>query len=190
MKQWLVSTFAVCMLLVFGSASAQMTTLDPQSIDAYLNSLPKVEALGRKLENEGKGDAWLKEVTPEIGQNFNPHQQGVTLLSQEEPDAYQELTQIIRQHNFTSAERWAEVGDRIILAYGALKAESESPEMFAMAAEFDSVNPQMLQMLPPEIRQQVEQAMQIVRAFAQVSDSDKQQVRPFLSRIDTVLSQY
>lgn len=182
-------SLVLSLILGFTSLAAwAQEGLSAVAIEAYIKSLPKVEAMGQRMEEEGRNQAWLQEVVPQAGEAFNPHQRGVALLQTEAALEYAELTGIVTAVGFTSAERWAEVGDQIILAYGALKAEQESPQLFAMASEFQGVNPQMLAMLPPEMRLQVEQAMQIVQAFSQVPVSDRDALRPYLGRIDHLLN--
>lgn len=162
--------------------------LNPASIEAYLATLPKVRALAEAMQAEGKGRFLQREIMPGEGV-FDPHLRGVTLLRQRYPEAHQTLENIVRHSEFTSTESWALAGDRIVLTYGAVKAEAESPQMLALAASGGTLDPDLLQLLDPETRARMELAWKAARILAQVSAADKAVIRPYIARLDRALSQ-
>jgi len=182
-----VSLLSLLSLLVL-VPGVQAAALDQAAIEAYVSSLEPVKALGERLQAEGRQNFLEREVLPRSGEPFDPHRRGVAALQRDSVDDYRELTRIVQQHGFTSAESWALTGDRVVLAYGALKAEAESPEVLQMAAQMKEMDPAMLQLLPPDVRQQMDQALAIARAVSAVPREDRERVRPHLARLDRMFS--
>lgn len=188
MRAYFTFSFMFLFLLAL-PLGAQASTLGQTAIEAYIDSLELVRQLGERLQSEGKHGFLEREITPRNGELFDPHTRGVKALQRESADDYSELGRIVRQYGFTSAESWALTGDRVVLAYGAIKAEAESPEILQLAQQMQRMDPQMLQLVPPEMRQQMEQAVSIARTLAQVPAADKRSVRPYTAQLDRVFSQ-
>ncbi|MBV0932580.1 hypothetical protein [Marinobacterium weihaiense] len=166
------------------AAGLEAAPLEAASIDAYVGSLTDVRPFGERLQAEGKGGFLAREVMPRAGQRFDPHRRAVEALRREQPDEFARLEQLLRPYGFTSPNSWARLGDRVVLAYGAVKADAESPEILLLARQAEGMNPQLLQLLPPEQRVELEQALLVARALAQVPAQDKARVRPFIARLD------
>lgn len=181
--------FLIFLLLALPHHLEASTSLGQTSIEAYIKSLEQVGQLGERLRAQGKQSFLEREISPRSGETFDPHARGVRALQRESVDDYNELSSIVRQHGFTSAESWALIGDRVVLAYGAIKAEAESPEILLLAQQMQNMNPQMLQLMPPELRVQMEQAVSIARTLALVSTADKNSVRPYIGKLDQLFSQ-
>jgi len=188
MRVYLKISFLSLLSLLVLIPAVRAASLDQAAIEAYVSSLEPVKALGERLQSEGRQNFLEREVLPRSGEPFDPHRRGVVALQRDSADDYRELTRIVQQHGFTSAESWALTGDRVVLAYGALKAEAESPEVLQMAAQMKDMDPAMLQLLPPEARQQMDQALAIARAIASVPQADRAVVRPYLARLDQLFS--
>lgn len=176
-------------LMILLPLPALASALDGRQVGAYLDTLGEVKQLGERMQAEGKGALLEQEIRLGVGTGFDPHQRAVMLLKREHADDYVQLNRILQPRGFTSPESWARLGDRVVLAYGAIKAESESPEILLLAQQMQGMNPQLLQLLPPEQRVQMEQALVIADALSRVSEADKQQVRPHIARLDRVFSQ-
>lgn len=167
---------------------ASSAPLEPARIEAYLKTLVEVRQFGERLQAEGKGDFIVREITPRAGESFDPHRRAVEALRREQPADYAALAQRLHRYQFTSPNSWALLGDRVVLAYGAVKVESESPEVLLLAQQMQGVDPAMLQLLPPQSRVEVEQALLIAQALARVPTQDKQTVRPYIARLDRAFS--
>ncbi|GAA0694977.1 hypothetical protein GCM10009104_23170 [Marinobacterium maritimum] len=176
-------------VLLWTPTSLLAAALGPQQVEAYLDSLAEVKQLGERMKAAGQGTFLAREISPKAGESFDPHQRAVMALKREHDDHYKALILIVQQRGFTSPESWARVGDRVVLAYGAIKAESESPEMLLLAKQMKGMDPQMLQLLPAEQRVQVEQALIIAEALARVPEADKHQVLPHIARLDREFTQ-
>jgi len=185
-RKMLLQALVVLAGTCFVVSQSQAASFDSKAVESYINSLPEVEAFGERMESQGKDEAWLNDVSPMEGDTFDPHTRGISALKKHDPAEYAELGKIVGRHGFSSGENWAAVGDRVILAYGALKAESENPELFAMVKQMESMDERMMAMMPAEVRAQMEQALVMARSFANVPDADKQVVRPHLGRLDAV----
>jgi hypothetical protein len=182
-RVWVV----LSLLLIALPLKAESVRMEATAIEAYISSLPDVEALGARLEASGRVSGWFEEMTPLPGLPFNPHQQAVARLVEQEPAFHYELNKTVISHGFTSAQRWAEIGDRVILAYGALKAERENPALWQLATRYQQLPPEMLSRWSAEAREQVIQALAIVRAFDTSPAQDKLSVAPYVSRLDSAL---
>jgi hypothetical protein len=184
------STLSLLVLVLLALLPAvRASTLEPMAIEAYIDSLKAVRQLGEKLQAEGQRGFLEREIVPREGQPFDPHARAVKTLQRDFAADYQALGQIVRRHGFTSAESWAALGDRIVLAYGAIKAEAESPTILQLARQGQGIDAQLLQLLPPAQRRQMAQAVSMARALAQVPAADKRAVRPYTARLDHVFSQ-
>ena len=179
---------ALMLLLIVLPLKAEIVPMESTAIEAYISSLADVEALSERLEARNQIQGWFKELTPLPGLPFNPHQQAVVRMAEQEPAFHYELNKAVISHGFTSARRWAEIGDRVILAYGALKAEQENPTLWQLASQYNQVPPEMLSMWPEEAKSQVNKALVIIRAFAASSREDRAAIAPYLARLDNVLS--
>lgn len=179
----------VLLIMLMTPLSLFAAVLEKQQVDAYLDTLDEVKQLGERMKSSGLGAFLEREIMPRAGEAFDPHQRAVMALKREHADQHQALMRIVQRRGFISPESWALVGDRVVLAYGAIKVESESPAILQLARQMQGADPQFMQLLPPEQRFQVEQAMLIAKVLSRVPEADKQQVRPHIARLDRVFSQ-
>lgn len=180
--------WVLILLLIALPLKAEIVRMEATAIEAYISSLSDVEALNKRLQASSQRKYWFDEMTPLPGLPFNPHQQAVRRMAEQEPAFHYELNKTVISHGFTSAQRWAEIGDRVILAYGALKAEQENPMLWQLASRHQQVPPEMLSMWPEEAREQVNKALLVIRAFAGSSSEDRAAIAPYLARLDAVLT--
>lgn len=162
--------------------------LEPLRIEAYLETLAAVRALGERMQAAGQGALLIREITPRPGQAFDPHRRAVRALAREHPARLAELNALVQQRGFTSADSWARVGDRVVLAYGAVKATAESPELLLLAQQLQGLDPQLLQALPPQEQAELQLALVIAQALAQVPEADRRQIQPYIGRLDRLLA--
>lgn len=176
-------------LLLVAAGVAHAASLEPVRVEAYIASLKDVRSLGDELKAEGKQGFLARQIMPVDGENFDPHQRAVEALQQDEPAYYDRLEAQVLTHGFTSAQSWAQAGDRIVLAYGAVKVAAESPQMLALAAQSSPEQELLMQALPAEQREQLKQALVIARALAQVPEADRLAVQPYIGQLDTLFGQ-
>ncbi|MBS99917.1 MAG: hypothetical protein CMI01_14720 [Oceanospirillaceae bacterium] len=163
--------------------------LEPARIEAYIATLPAVRELGETLKSEGKQAFLARQIMPRAGEPFDPHHRAVQALQQGEPDYFRQLESTVLAQGFTSATSWANTGDQVVLAYGAVKVSAESPEMLALSQQGKAQRDMLLQTLPPQQREQLRQALTIADALAQVSGADREAVRPYIAELDRLFAQ-
>lgn len=181
--------FLALLLSVWSLAARAEPVLEPERIEAYIASLKEVRALGDQLKAEGKQDFLARKIMPGAGESFDPHRRAVSALKANEPQYYSALEERVRPQGFTGADSWALTGDRIVLAYGALKVIAESPQMLALAAQSGPESELLLQTLPEPQRAQLQQALVIAKALSRVPEGDKVAVRPYVAQLDKLFSQ-
>lgn len=185
-NRWLL---ALALSLVSAVSTAQAAALESARIEAYIASLEAVRELGDELKAAGKQNLLARQIMPRAGERFDPHQRAIRALKRDEPAYYARLEERVLPHGFTSANSWASAGDRIVLAYGAVKVAAESPQMLALAGQGVAEQEILLQSLPQAQREQLQQALVIARALAAVPEADRVAVQPYIGRLDELFSQ-
>lgn len=100
-------------LFLFGQSvgTALATPLTEQQVERYLNSMPQAQALSAK-HDDGK----RKKID-----RTRPLASGLDLMKKTGP-AYEDLSNLAKTHGFSSAEEWADVGDRVMNGYVVLSS--------------------------------------------------------------------
>jgi len=174
------------LLLISSLATAELA---PPRIEAYIASLGEVRVLGDELKAEGKQGLLARQIMPRAGEPFDPHLGAVRTLKRDEPGYFSRLEQSVLRQGFTSADSWARTGDQIVLAYGAVKVSTESPQLLVLAGQSGPEQELLLQALPEQQRAQLRQAMVVARALSKVPEADKNAVRPYVGQLDKLFSQ-
>lgn len=96
-----------------------------------------------------------------------------------------DIESILERHGFEDAESWAQIGDRIIRAYAAIKFEKEQPDM---AAEMQKAMAQieeskMSAQQKEAMRRAMMESQQMVAAFTNASAEDKAAVKPHMDEL-------
>ncbi|WP_188861059.1 hypothetical protein [Marinobacterium nitratireducens] len=176
---WLLS------LALFGViAQVQASSgLTPRQAAGYVELLPEVRSFSQQLGAD-LGTELQRELQPREGETFAPHSKGLAMLKRRQPDHYGSLTELVASGGFDSAEAWADAGDRVMLGYAAIKAEQAGTGMLDMAASMDSLDPQMLALMPPELQARLKQVQMMARALKAVPAADKEILRPLVPQLD------
>ena len=117
--------FAIIFLLGGAfSAAAENKPLTVDQAKRFVATLPAVNALGADFEKEGKIEQLKIENKPVPGKDFVPYSNAVTILSEKHPADLKRLESSIKPQGFKAAE-WGHVGDRVMIAYLALKMGRE-----------------------------------------------------------------
>ena len=98
---------------------AHAAPLTPLQVERYIASVPELKALGEKHDQKSRR---VDRARP-LGSSLE-------LMGKESP-AYADLAQLAARHEFSSAEQWADVGDRTTQAYIILKSGLSSDEVEA-----------------------------------------------------------
>ena len=166
-----------------GLAFANDAPLTEDQARKFAQSLEPVNELGREMEAEGKTGEVQFDTRPKAGEKFRPYSKAVESLQKNYPAELNRLEKAVRPFGF-SAPEWARIGDRVIVAYLALEMDDEDPRTAEMMAEMDQ---SMLDMMPPEMRPQLEAAFAMMETVRNAPEADKQVVAKVKPELDAVL---
>jgi len=168
---------AACLMM--GGAAQAEQALDADNTKRFVESLGPIMKFGDELEAAGRDKVFDETFTPKAGEDFKPYTKGLAALKAQQPADYAKVGELIAPHGFSSTALWAEIADKVMAAYFALSMEGQGgmPQMGQMT-------PEMLAMMPPEVRAQFEGAQSMQKAIQSVPAEDKQLVAPYKARID------
>lgn len=172
-------------ILLTANAFAGDKSITADEAQRFVDSLPALDALGDTLEAEGKMDELEINATPVAGEEFKPYSQAVVGLKEKYPGDYAKLNDAVKPHGF-SADEWGGVGDRVIVAYLALKMAEENP---GAMAQMQAMDKSMLDQMPPEIKAQFQQAMAMMQTIENASPEDKAAVETVKDQLDEYMEE-
>lgn len=161
---------SLCLVLLAPLALAQSLTTD-RARD-FVNSLDDVEAYTESLDPAISESAFEAQMMPGAGEPFAPYTRAMAYLQDNHPDIHQEVASMVDGHGFNSPEAWADVGDRVALAFVATQMSE------ADMAQIDNITPEMMEQMPERMRPQMEMMMTMVEAVRNTPESDIEAVRP------------
>lgn len=100
--------------------TANTEPLTPQQVERFIASMPELTALGEK-HDDGKP----RGIDPQ-----RPLGSSLELMDSQSP-AYADLARLASRHEFSSAEQWADVGDRTVQAYAFAKSSLSADDVEA-----------------------------------------------------------
>lgn len=171
---------AAVLFVFVGGVHAADPALTLDTAKRFVSSLKSVESLGEEFMTNGKADKLMVDVQPKANEDFRPYSKAVSALKVKYPADYSRLKNAVKPHGF-SAENWGAAGDRVMVAYMALKMENENPQAMA---QMQAMDPSMLAMLPPDMKQQFEQAQIMMETISNASDEDKKVVAEVADELD------
>lgn len=184
MKKFIMAVGAA-ILVAAGPAFAGDAVLTADMAKRFVASLPSVESLGKELESEGKTDEMRFDKNPKAGEEFKPYSNAVMALKAKYPSDYNRLSSAVKPHGF-SAENWGAAGDKVMIAYMALKMDKDNP---GAMAQMEAMDPSMLEMLPPDMKAQFERVKVMMDTVASVSPEDKKAVAEVEDELDSYMSE-
>lgn len=184
MLKSLLGAFGAFVLLA-ANAFAGDGAITADQAKRFVESLPALDELGDTLEAEGKMDELQINATPVAGEEFKPYSQAVVGLKEKYPGDYAKLNDAVKPHGF-SADEWGLVGDRVIIAYLAIKMDEENP---GAMAQMQAMDKSMLDQMPPEIKAQFEQAMVMMETIENASPEDKAAVETVKEQLDEYMEE-
>ncbi len=172
---------AVLGLLLAWSAPALADALPGADVKRFVEGLPAAFELNRTLEAEGI-DVEL-DASVQAGKEVptTPFTDGIKAVREASQDAYGRFAKLVKSQGFSSAEAWAKTGDRVMLAYIALRTPLEDLDMA------QTMTAAQLEMLPPDMRQMVQSAMAFAKTVKGVPQADRDAVTPYLSQLDALM---
>ena len=171
-------------LFVFAGASvASAEALAEDQVTRFIATLDAANAFGDELDAAGKTDALEIAMTPQAGEEFKPYSKAVAAMKTRYPADYAHLGALVSPHGY-SADDWAATGDRVILAYFAVKMERENP---GAAEQMAAMDPSMLAMLPPAQKAEFEAMRALIATVQAVPEEDRAVVEPHMDALDAAM---
>lgn len=91
-----------------------------------------------------------------------------------------DIRRITRESGFRSPEAFGVTADDILMAYIAIEADID-------ASDLEKITPEMLEMMPADVRAQMEPVFRFVEAIEAVPEADIAMIEPFMPRIQAVI---
>ncbi|MCK5750234.1 MAG: hypothetical protein KAH44_28715 [Oricola sp.] len=180
-----IALFAGSFFVFVTGAFAADAPLTADAAKRFVASLDSVKTLADEFEASGKTEALELDAMPKAGEPFKPYSKSIAALKDQYPADYTKLQSAVKPHGF-NAEEWGSVGDRVMVAYLARKMEKENPDAMAQMAQMD---PNMLNMMPPEMKAQVMQAKAMLDAVAAAPAEDKAVVAEVEGDLDAFMEE-
>ncbi len=179
----------LCFILSFNGsfalvANAANDDLVPEKVAAWVGSSKVVVPIAEEMRQNGF-ESFLKS-RPELmlGATMPFYVSNIEILKSDHPDYYDKLTDAVKNYRregydeyyFSSAEEWAEIGDRVLLAFFSLTSTFSRVAYDEMSKTF---TPQMVASMPEEGRKQVQNTLDMLKTLQNVSEFDRQLVDRF-----------
>ncbi|MEM6648919.1 MAG: hypothetical protein AAF603_01565 [Pseudomonadota bacterium] len=89
-----------------------------------------------------------------------------------------DFRKVIKDNGFASVNGFGEKADAIMMAYLALKTDQADMQ------QLDQMDPAMLSMMPPQVREQISAAKKMMQAVSSVPSEDIAALRPVLGQLE------
>ena len=101
-----------------------------------------------------------------------------------EGPAEKDMRKAVKEAGFKSLPAFADKGDAMMMAFMALMFEEEGGG--AAMAEMADLDPSMMAMMPPQMREQIDAMMKMAAAVDQVPAADIDTMRPYRARFEAM----
>ena len=176
-----VIIIVVTSLLFTVSTSARgAELLTPQNIEGYIDSVRDLQEISKKYGAE-------KLVSPDISSGgsmagaANPFSTAIAQMQGQQ--AYNEMLEVIKRHGFSDLDKWGTTADRIMRAFAANSMKTELPQMDEqMQQALEQIEKSdMTDEQKDAMRQMMQSSIQMMDIYADVPETDKAAVLPFMS---------
>lgn len=172
-----LAAFAAAGLMAAAALAADKPLTEKQAKD-FVKTLDAVQEIA-----DGRDDEFDIDMQPKAGAPFQPYTTAVETLKKDYPADHARLANAVRPHGFSTAE-WGAVGDRVMVAYLALRMQEEDPRAMKMMEGMDG---SMLAQMPPEMRSQLEGVMAMMETVKNAPEADKQVVAAVKPELDAFM---
>ena len=181
-----VIIIVVTSLLFTVSTSARgAELLTPQNIEGYIDSVRDLQEISKKYGAE-------KLVSPDISSGgsmagaVSPFSMAIAQMQGQQ--AYNEMLEVIKRHGFSDLDKWGTTADRIMRAFAANSMKTELPQMDEqMQQALEQIEKSnMTDAQKDAMRQIMQSSSQMMDVYADVPETDKASVLPFMSDLETL----
>ncbi|WP_028468577.1 hypothetical protein [Neptunomonas japonica] len=187
----------VCMLVSFPEVSfAKETLLERSEVAAFIGSRDVLHDLSEEMKVAGVRTFYTFDRTLMANKSMPVFFENVRIMQENSPAFYDRFTGIVTNYShdsgensdpvyrFKSANDWAQIGDRIMLAYFT---ENSTASRTAYDDFMAQMPPGMLEMLKPEDRAKVDEQLGLLQSAQNVPEGDKKLVESFKDKLKMVL---
>lgn len=167
--------FTLSLAMTFLAPLAMAQDLTTSEATDFIESLDAVNSYAESLEADVREGALEADIMPRPGEPFAPYSRSAEYLMSEHEAVYERMGEIVGDHDFSSLEDWAAVGDKVARAYIALRMEGQ---------ELGQVTPEMLQQVPEQMRPQIERMLAMIETVRNTPEADKEVVRPLIGELE------
>jgi len=187
-----IGALAIAVLILFGSfggsfwgssfAAQARTPLSGDDVRHFIAAMKPLQKLGRKYDFEDTGKQTVEGLNV---MDFYPMSRSLDRVKNHK--SFGEFKEIIHKVGFSSPEKWASIGDRVMRAYmfGRL-VEGLSPEKLQdMQEKMAEIEKNVY--LSPEIRKKIldnlKQTMAMAHKMPENIKADQESLKPFLAKL-------
>lgn len=190
MKQYIFAKYLVFVFMMLIMAThAWSASLAEADVENFISSLKEIQVLGQQYDDLNNLDDELElDAEEEMKMPENPMSDSLERIRGHE--IYGRIQNVVRDHGFSDAEEWANVGDRVFRAYISLDLEDEKP---AMRAEMEDAlreieeNPHMSDHQKTQMKQMIENVMSSVEEMTDAPEADTDVVKGHMDELRQLL---
>lgn len=145
----------------------------------FVDSLDPALVFSKRMESEGKSE-YTSVIKKHLkGDDYNVYTQNMIHFKEIYPEEYAAFTVIVKQFKFSNSEEWASVGDAVMLAFLA-----GQEDMNKISEDMEqNITPAILASMQPELREQTQAAMDMIKAIKNVPKQNIETVKPYGDKI-------
>ena len=177
-----VIIIVVTSLLFTVSTSAQSAELlTPQNIEGYIDSVRDLQEISKKYGAEKIVNLDISSGGSMAGA-ASPFSMAIAQMKGQQ--AYNEMLEVIKRHGFSDLDKWGTTADRIMRAFAANSMKTEllpqmDEQMQQALAQIEKSD--MTDEQKDAMRQMMQSSIQMMDIYADVPETDKAVVLPFMS---------
>ena len=173
------------LLFTVSTSTRGAELLTPQNIEGYIDSIRDLQEISNKYGAE-------KLVSPDISSGgsmagaASPFSMAIAQMQGQQ--VYNEMLKVIKRHGFSDLDIWGTTADRIMRAFAANSMKTELPQMDEqMQQALEQIEKSnMTDEQKDAMRQIMQSSRQMMDIYADVPETDKAAVLPFMSAIEAL----
>lgn len=170
-------------LAAFAAAPAWGQALTDDRIAGFIAALAELEPLGEK--DPGHATPWNATAGPRgMNRSLTPFAEALPAMRAH--PAHDEIVAVVARHGFADLAEFADVADRIVLAYVALKTADRAPQQIAQL-ESSIKQIEASEMAPAQKQRMLDamrESLRMTAAYQAAPEPDRAALRPHLGELD------
>lgn len=175
-------------------SQAEEGGLKVSDVASFLSYAEALEPLSEEMEENNIPHFFQVRPLDMTGKGVPSHEKAVEQLRNEYPAYYEKTAAVIAshmhdgQHYYSNPESWAQVADKVILAFYTSRSDGSDQSFEAISAKVAPLK--QIAKMDPKMEEQLSGMLEMLEGFTQVSDADKQVVRQFHEQLTIHFAQY